>query len=200
MVEMKWNWFAYNFDSAIGDVKRVYEIAIDALENEMHRRANLVDDHDTAVKAGGPDGIERADDGGVIEDPRDFLIYDVNVVEEAINNFRKGVAISLFHDWERAARETVALPGADFRTLLAALETEGIETQPEVDHLRKLANCLKHSTRETAARLFAVRPDLFANGFDPTQAVETEWYESVQISESAMAGLFEAVSASGPKH
>ncbi len=200
MVELKWNWFAYNFDTAIADVRRVYDIAINALENEMERRSQLVEDHDRAVEAGEPDGIDRDERGSVIEDPRDYLIYDVNVVEEAINNFRKSIAISLFHGWERAARETAGLPNASFTDLLAALKKQGIQTHEQVDHLRKLANCLKHSSPETASRLFAVRPDLFETKSEPTKLRETDWYESVNITARALTGFFEAVAASGPKH
>ncbi len=149
------------------------------------------------VAAGGDPRIERDDDGIVIDDHRDVLIYRTTTAEDAVGTFHKATVLSLFHHWERSARDRTGQPHGKFTTLSGLVEAEGYAIDPALADIHLLANTLKHANDKHGAELYARRRDYFRRDLDPT-AGNIEWFEEIDLSATDIRDILSVLRSSGP--
>lgn len=197
MVKLNFNWRGYMYQDGINSIRLSYDTAAQALEQQTQRTYDEITDYNANFEAGDQSGIERDDDGHVVWDQADMLIYQSTAAEEALNTLRKAFAIVLYHHWERSIREWVQSKHGKHDTLVAVAAATGQSTDPLVNDLRTLVNTLKHNNDNWGKPLHKYRPDLFKGNFKITQP-DPDWYDEIEISGQALLDFFSAVSASGP--
>ena len=201
MAWLNFNAHAYDLESAVGIIRRGLDAALRALQEDEDRVKTEMADNDRRIAAGEAPGAELDEDGDLIFDPNECFHYDFMTIDDTVMEVKKSMMIALYHAWERVVRKMTGKTGPkDNHTVLqAALEGEGVKLTPELDHLRRLINLVKHNSKEKAVQLWSVRPDLFYRGFDPDQHFPDDWSESVRLSPDQIESFFAAVLASGPK-
>lgn len=156
-----------------------------------------MDAHDRQVAAGADPQIDRDENGCVIYDHRDILIYQTTTAEEAKDALNKAIVIAMFHHWERSAREWTGLANGKFTTLWDQVLTHGYPLDPRLDDLQLVVNLLKHANMKHGIELVARRPQWFRRAFAPSNP-RIEWYEEVRLGDKDVDELFGIVAASGP--
>ena len=198
MAHLGINWRGYLYQDGINSIRLSYDSAAQALEMQTERAYDEIRNYNIKVKAGDQSGIERDEDGHVIFDEADILMYRSVAAEEALNTLRKAFAIVLYHHWERSVREWVQSKNGNHDTLVNSLAATGQATDPLVNDLRTLVNTLKHDSDRWGVPLHHDRPDLFKSDFKVTQSHPIDWYDAIDVSGTALLAFFSAASASGP--
>lgn len=197
MAHLGINWLGYMYQDGVNSIRLSYDTAAQALELQTERAYDEINDYNRKVAAGGHSDIEHDDDGHVLWDEADVLMYRSLAAEEALNTLRKAFAIVLYHHWERSVREWVQSKHGKHDTLVASAAAIGQLTDPLVNDLRTLVNTLKHNNDVWGKPLHAARPDLFKPEFKITKA-DPDWYDEIVVTGKALLDFFSAVSASGP--
>jgi len=202
MVKLSFNVYAYELDATLRVLRRGLDAAERGLAEEDRRVAAETAEIDQRIAAGAESGYRYDDDGDLDYDPHELLHYEETMIEETRQQVRKSLMVTLFHAWERIVRELTRKnkPTDNFEAVRVALQDQGIVVQSAVDELRKLANLVKHNSRQKARALWAVRPDLFYPFFDPDQHFPNDWEQAVRINAEQVDAFFAAVVASGPVH
>lgn len=197
MVKLNFNPRGYLYQDGLKSLRAAFASASEGIERECRRTYDAIDAHDAAVAKGADPQIERDDNGLIVDDYRDHLIYHSTVAEEARTALNKAFAITIFHQWERAARDWTGKPNGKFVTLCAAVAAKGYPVSPKLAELHVLANLLKHANSKWGVQLQALRTDFFRQSFDASLS-KIDWYEEVELSNEHVGELFETVAASGP--
>lgn len=127
-------------------------------------------------------------------------VYDIHAIdfmdlEAMFIEVRKSMMVALYHTWERIAREITGKHGTrdNHEKLVCALREHGIELDPRIEHLRLLANLIKHSSKDKAEKLHAARPDLLYHNFDADIHFPNDWASTVRLSQEQTAEFFAVV-------
>lgn len=196
MVKLNFNWRGYMYQDGVNSIRLSYDNAAQALQLQTERAYDEISEYNMKVAAGDQSGIEHDDDGQIVFDEADVLMYRSLAAEEALNTLRKAFAIVLYHHWERSVREWVQSKHGKHDALVTAAAAIGQPTDPLVNDLRTLVNTLKHDSDRWGVPLHNDRPDLFKSDFKITQA-DPAWYDAIEVSGTALLDFFAAVSASG---
>lgn len=197
MAKLNFNWRGYVYQDGVNSIRLCYDNASRALELDTERAYDEITAYNAKVAAGDQSGIERDEDGHILWDEEDILMHRSLAAEEALNTLRKAFAIMLYHHWERSVREWVQSKNGKHDTLVTSAAAIGQPTDPLVNDLRTLVNALKHNNDTWGKPLHNDRPDLFKADFKIAQS-DTDWYDGIEVSGSALLAFFSAVSASGP--
>ena len=198
MAPFTWNLLGWTYQDGVRNLRETFAAATDGLNQRLRAAYDAVDEYDRRVEAGAEPEIERDEDGVVICDYRDILIYQTTTAEEAKEALNKALAISMFHYWERSARQWTFVSDGSFATLRNRVVADGHSVHPELHDLYLVVNLLKHGNRRHGHELLQRRPGWFRRTLiDPAPGLE--WYEEVHLSDGDVEELFEVLAASGPE-
>lgn len=202
MARLSFNVYGYDLDSAVKIIRGGLNAAERALKEDEDRVSSDMAENNRQIEAGKIRGGEATSDGELDYDPNEIYAYDFMTIESTQMEVRKSMMIALYHAWERVARRMTGKTGPrdNHAALEAAMAEQGITLTPELDHLRRLVNLVKHNSKEKLLQLWTVRPDLFYTGFDPERHFPDDWSDTVRLDDHQIAGFFAAVAASGPTH
>jgi hypothetical protein len=197
MAPLSWNLLGWAYQDGIRNLRETFAAATDGVKERLRASYEAVDEYDRQVAAGAEPLIERDEDGIVICDQRDMLIYHTTTAEEAKDALNKALAISMFHHWERSARQWTSVTNGRFSTLRDRVIADGQEVHPGLYDFYLVVNLLKHGNRRHGCELLERRPGWFRRRLaDPGPGLE--WYEEVRLSDADLDELFEILTASGP--
>jgi hypothetical protein len=198
MVAFEFSVRGYTFQEGVRTLRNSFDTANLALTESLNIANAKVDRFDAEVKAGTlSDEMITGDDAMSLEDYRDWLIWDTLTGEEALNALNKSFAITVFHQWERSAREWCGRPNGKFATLCEDVMSKGLSIDAKLAQLHALVNLLKHGNAKWGIELHSIRPDYFKAGFDPA-ASEIDWYDEVILDHTQIEEMFTTVQNSGP--
>ena len=199
---LKFNPYAYDLETAVGLVRRGLQAAERAMQEDEERVAAEMAENNRRIAAGEVEGATFDSDGDLLNDPNEGYHYDFMDIESTQMEVRKSMMIALYHAWERVVRKLTRLTSSkhNHTELEAALAEMNILVTPEVDHLRRLVNLVKHNSKEKMLKLWEVRPDLFYRGFKPDEHFPDDWSDTVRLDNEQIADFFTAVIVSGPTH
>ena len=188
----------YAFQEGIRTLRNSFDTANLALTEGLNAANAKVDALDAQVRAGTLSAeMITSGDAMSLEDYRDWLIWDTLAGEEALNALNKSFAITIFHHWERSAREWCERPNGKFATLCEDVMSKGLSIDAKLEQLHALVNLLKHGNEKWGVELHAIRPDYFKAGFDAA-ASEIDWYDEVVLDHVQIEEMFATVQNSGP--
>lgn len=197
MAALEFNWFGYEYQDGIQILRRSFEVGENALRAEVERAYNEIDAYDKKFPDGNDPSIVYDDNGCTEFDPRDHLIYTSLMLERAQASHRKAFAITLYHHWERGAREWSNKMHGKSSSLIKAVQDIGVAIDPKIVDISVLVNTLKHNASIWGWPLYEMRPDWFSNSFKPDRQ-HIDWFDSVLLQDAAMDEIFQIVSDSGP--
>lgn len=197
MAPLTWNLIGWTYQDGIRNLRETFAAATEGVNQRLQAAYEALDEHDRQVAARGDPQIERDDDGCVIYDHRDTLIYQTTTAEEAKDALNKAIVIAIFHHWERSAREWTSLANGKFKTLCDEVLAKGYAIDPRLDDLHLVVNLLKHANAKHGVELMERRPQWFRRTFAPASP-RIEWYEEVSLGDADVDELFGIVAASGP--
>lgn len=197
MVKLTWNVLGWIYQDGIRSLRETFEAALEGINERMQSAYREIDEYDASVRAGAPPQTEIDENGVVIDDYRDVLIYKTITAEETKSALNKALAIALFHHWERAARGWTKASHGKFITLRNHVLQTGYPIHPKLDDLHLLVNLLKHANAKHGLPLFEQRPDLFREQFTPSRS-RIEWYDELYVSDQHVAEFIDVIANSGP--
>lgn len=202
MPRLSFNVWTHQLETAIRIIRRGLDAAERALAEETERTIEEGKVLEREIAAGEKAGYQLDEDGDLAYDPYEDLHYEHMAIDETLQQVRKSMMVALYHAWERTARDLTDKhkPRDNHTVLEAALSKKGITLHPELEHLRRLTNLVKHSSKPKMLQLWEVRPDLFYHKFDPDEHFPNDWQQTVEISREQIEAFFAAVIASGPTH
>jgi hypothetical protein len=197
MAKLTWNFLGWIYQDGIRSLRATFEAASDGINRKIQEAYTALSDYDASIEAGAPPQIERDENGVVIEDHRDILIYHTQTAEETKSALNKALAITLFHHWERAARSWTKREHGRFATLCAHVRENGYPIDAKLEDLHLVVNLLKHANVRHGVALQSKRPDYFRRTFDGTRGTD-EWYDELNLTDDHIAEFFDIIAASGP--
>jgi len=202
MPTLAFNVWASQLETAIRIIRRGLDAAERALNEETVRTIEEGNELDRKIARGEELGYQLDEDGDLAYDPHEHLHYEHMAIDETLHQVRKSMMVTLYHAWERTARDVTNRHGSrdNHAVLELALNKKGIILTPELEHLRRLVNLVKHNSKKKMLQLWEVRPDLFYDNFDPDEHFPNDWEQTIEISREQVESFFAAVVASGPTH
>lgn len=191
------NWAGYEYQSGLKTLRNSYDRAFHSLQSDIDQAYQDINFYDGEHSDKVDPDIERDDEGQVIHDPRDSLIYASLMAEQAMQALRKAYAIMIYHYWERGARDWGNKEHGGFKGVVKAAQDAGIFVDPNITDLLMLVNTLKHNASIWGQPLFDLHPDWFPANFR-RERKSIEWFEVIQLSEKDMNDFFELAKRSGP--
>lgn len=189
--------FAWRFHYGLRTLKRAYVSSRLAADNEKASIEKIAAKFQKKVDAGKASWVAYDDDGHPGHDYGEQLGEQLHDVESVLVLVRLAFVISLHHYVEQQIGEK--LPKAHYGQAKAFAWLKGYGWEPnegELNELRLLANCAKHSAGKSATDLYALRPEMFDAskiklGFEPG-------YDSLAVTDAHVDAFFKAVKQSVP--
>jgi hypothetical protein len=197
MAKLSWNVVGWIYQDGITHLRGTFEAATDGINRRAQDAYRAVDEYDAEIEAGAPRQVERTDDGDIVSDYRDVLLYHTETAEDAKWALNKAFAVAMFHHWERSARDWTGREHGGFDKLVPAVEARGYPISPKLSTLNRTVNLLKHANPKDGVALYNERPDLFRRSLD-TSDEKVEWYEEVRLKDEHVFEFFDVLAASGP--
>lgn len=197
MVKLIWNVLGWIYQDGIRNLRETFAAASIGIDQTIQGAYRAVDEYDAGVKAGADPQIEVDDNGIVVQDYRDILIYQTTTAEETKSALNKALAITMFHHWERAARGWTNRPQGKFTTLCEHVVAKGYPIHSKLEDIHLLVNLLKHANSKHGLPLYAKRPDFFRDEFSPSTG-RVDWYDEVNLNDQHITEFFDIVATSGP--
>jgi hypothetical protein len=183
MVKLNFNLAAFSFQRGVAILAKSFASAIVALNADVQNAKDEAFGYQQALEQGGEWIGETDEDGTVIWDQSQILDYEVDVVDEAAQELRKAFALALYHHWERSARLWTQADNWSHEQLVAASLNRGYPIDPRLAAVRDLLKSW---------------PDVFPSDFVERPNRRTDWYETIQLSDTQVRDAFNIVAASGP--
>lgn len=197
MAKLNWNFVGWIYQDGVTHLRGTFESASEGIKHRAQEAYRAVDEYDVEIAAGAPRQVERTEEGDIISDYRDVLLYHTETAEDAMWALNKAFAIAMYHHWERSARDWTLKEHGGFDKLVPAVEKCGYPISPKLATLNCVVNLLKHANPKDGVALYKERPDLFRRHFD-TSSGRFEWYEEVRLTDEHIAEFFDVLAASGP--
>lgn len=195
---LNFNMQGYVFQEGVRVLIAAYTSAADALHEEWQRAREDAASYLEDVASGECEWIgERDDEGVVIWDQEQVHDMEIESRLDAAAALRKAFTLSLYHHWERSARQWTHDDRRDHDKLIKAVERLGYPISPRLAAVRDLANLLKHDNDKRAADLKLSWPVLLQNT-QPVPGRRTNWYDAVRLTDDHLTEAFNIVAASGP--
>ena len=109
---------------------------------------------------------------------------------------RKAFALSIYHHWERGARNWTRNDDRDHNKLVEAVRAMGIEVSPRLVAVKDLANLLKHDNDRRGADLLKSWPEILPKVNRGRN--RKDWYGAVRLSDKHLTEALDIIAASGP--
>lgn len=184
---------AYFFHNELDGLRQCYLTAVSAMEARRTNARKDIEDYQHQLANGAEWEGERAADGSILWSRDDALeIAEFNAYL-AIDTLRESFVVTLFHFWEKSAREWTGSDERDFRKLKRRVRELGYAVHAKLDALNKLTNYLKHDNPKLLDELYALEKNLFRSKVG-TQGERG----TLRITSENLDDFFEVVALSGP--
>lgn len=182
------------FGSKIDDLAKAYAAARKASDDERVSLEARWKTFQADVVAGKAEMVEEDEDGRLVYDHGEHFGELDSEVETALSLVRQAFVISLHHLWEREINSYMKTKHYDQEAAFAALAAEGLNVEvAELDRLQLACNVAKHSSGNSATKLFQKHPALFK-----IDSVFTEpEYANLIVTDADLDSFFDAVRKSG---
>src|SRR5579862_2366621 len=198
MANIRFNLLGYRFQQGVELLRTSFDTSSEALNNAVIAAHNAEIADEAAVDAGGEWIGERDSDGQVIWDQHQVLGLRSEASRIAAGALGKAYAIAAYHHWERLVHLWADCDArATHERLAAATLARGYPVAARLGDVRNLVNALKHGSDRWGERLEANWPELVRQGRVHVGR-RTDWYESIELTDSDVHAVLDAVSGSGP--
>lgn len=197
MAPISYNLLGWLHQEGLSRLRDSYLSAMDGIGLRIKAAYDDIDQHDKEVAETNNDQIERDDDGNVIVDPRDILLYSAEIAEETESDLNKAFAIAIFHYWERSARSWTKKHSGKFTTLVHDVEAIGYSVDGELKNLHLVVNLLKHANSKHA-NLLMQESSKYLKEDNYNDAISHEWYDEVLLNKKDILNFFKIAEMSGP--
>lgn len=184
---------AYFYHDELIGLKECYQTAEAAMESRRTSARKDIEDYQQQLANGAEWEGERDDDGSILWSRNDALdIAEFNAYL-AINTLRESFVVTLFHFWEKSAREWTGSDERDYRKIKRLVRKLGYHVHPELNVLNKLTNYLKHSNPKLLDELHPLAKYLFRS-----EGIPKGKRGPLQITSTHLNRFFDIVTLSGP--
>ncbi|WP_457092062.1 hypothetical protein [Microvirga sp. P5_D2] len=182
------------FRSKIDDLAMAYAAARKASDDERVSLEARWKTFQADVAAGKAEMVEEYEDGQLVYDHGEHFGELDSEVETALSLVRQAFVISLHHLWEREINSYMKTKRYVQEAAFAALAAEGLNVEVvELDRLQLTCNVAKHSSGNSATKLFKKHPTMFN-----VDSVHKEpGYANLIVTDADLESFFEAVRKSG---
>jgi len=196
MTSVQWNFQGYVYQEGISVLNAAYHAAADALQEEWERAREEARAYQEGVASGAREWIGEMEDGHVLWDQEQVLEMEIESKREGQSALRKAFALSIYHHWERGARNWTGNHDRDHNKLVKAVKAMGIKVSPRLVAVKDLANLLKHDNDRRGADLLESWPEVLPDANRGKN--RTDWYGAVRLSDQHLTEALNIIAASGP--
>jgi hypothetical protein len=191
MPELGIDMGAYHYGQGIKAIGLMYQAAKTSLEQQYTDLDECIKEYRRHVDAGKPP-IEEREDGYRLWDQEDLYHLEQQTIEDAINELRCAVVISIYHHWEKHIPSDSGGGNRRHSDLLKDAKAQGIPLHKDIDALCYCANYLKHRSDAWRMKILSHWPDRFGRAY-PNQPT---FDRQISLSDAEIAWFIEIAKTS----
>jgi len=186
MAKLKFNLRGHSFQSGLKSVRLGYEAAESSLQTRIDELQKKLDDD--------VDGLltvaEVDEDGEYVWCEEEGIRFEIDSLNDALNDIRRTFAVSYYHQWERYAQSVNEHHAQFHGRIVEGLNGKRIQVHDQMDKISTLVNAIKHNNPKHIEKLQNSWPEVVRAGAPSS-------FTQIFLCEGHMDHIYHVISSSG---